>query len=307
MQRFVRRRLFETAITLVGLTFFFFAMTYFLPGDPVRARFGVGPVDWDRYRQLRDLYHLDDGLWQRYVLYMSDLIHLNLGRSFYGGSVGRRIAEAIPTSLGMLGFAMGAQVVIGLLLGWIGSSRKLSVPRLVANFITMLLVAVPVFVMAYVGQAIFAHELRWVPVTGLGTGWKSYAVPAAVLALAMAAIMARVARAELQENRRALFAQVAKAKGLRRWRIMGLHVMRPSLTPVIHLWAASAGQLVAGLIVVETVFGIPGLGGIVYQAIRGRDQPVIMGVLIVVSVVVLLATFVADLVSAIIDPRIRTD
>lgn len=307
MRHFILKRVFETVVTLFGLTMFFFVVTYLLPGDPIRALFGFGPVDADLYQELRDQHGLDDPLPLRYIHYLSRLAQLDLGFSLRGGSVNQRILSGLPISLELLGIAVVAQVVIGLTVAWIGSVRRRSAAAVAVNIGTMLFGAIPVFVLAYTLQALFGYKLRWLPIRGIGAGWEGHILPAVVLAITMSAIVARVAGAELAQNRHAPFVRVARAKGLSELRIVGSHVMRPSLPPVVHLMAASAGQLVGSLIVVETVFDIPGLGGTVYDAIRARDQPVIMGVLIIVSVVVLFATLAADVVAAWLDPRLRKE
>jgi oligopeptide transport system permease protein len=166
-------------------------------------------------------------------------------------------------------------------------------------------VSTPVLVAAYVSRTVFGVELRWFPVAGVASGWIAYVLPILSLAALSIGYITLLLKGELGLALRAPYTAAAKARGIPQWRITAVHAMRPSLIPVATFLAANLGQLITGLIIVEGVFRVPGVGGLLFDAIAARDRSVVVGVVTFVAILVIVANAVADLVVAALDPRIR--
>lgn len=294
-------------MVLFGFTLFMFAVTYILPGDPIRALFGFTPPSPEEYQALVHQYGLDQPFIVQYGRYLGHLLRFDLGESYrFGQPVNAIVLGALPNSLRLLGFALFGEVVIGIGAAAWAVHRKGSFIDTAVGATSMLVVSIPVFVLAYVSRAVFALRLRWLPTSGTPS-WTAYILPGIVIAVSMGAFMARLARAQLAEMSGADYITTARANGIPERRITGIHALRPALGPMVTLLAASTSALVTSLILVETVFAIPGLGGTVYSAIRARDQQVIIGVLFFVTIIVVFANLVADVLMAVFDPRIRLE
>jgi ABC-type dipeptide/oligopeptide/nickel transport system permease component len=152
---------------------------------------------------------------------------------------------------------------------------------------------------------LFGVELRWFPVSGTGQGWTSYVLPSVALAALSTGYITLLLKGEMAAALRAPYTQAARARGISTWRIATVHAMRPSLIPVATFLAANLGQLVTGLLVVEGVFGVPGVGGLLFSALGDQDRSLVVGIVTFVAVLVIAANAVADVVVAALDPRIR--
>jgi ABC-type dipeptide/oligopeptide/nickel transport system permease component len=169
----------------------------------------------------------------------------------------------------------------------------------------MLLVATPVVVAAYVLRAMFAYHLGWFPLAGGSGKPVTYVLPILALAALSTGYVALLTRSELRETLHAPFVKAARGRGLSSWRVVSVHALRPALTPVVTFVAANVGQLFVGLLVVEGIFRMPGLGGALFASIRNRDRALLVGLVTVVMVAVIIANAIADVVAAALDPRVR--
>ena len=154
-------------------------------------------------------------------------------------------------------------------------------------------------------RTVFGVQLRVLPVAGTGSGWTSYVLPVLSLAALSAGYLALLLKGELLVALRAPYTAAARARGLSPWRVTAVHALRPSLIPVATFLAANLGQLVTGLIIVEGVFRVPGVGGLLFGAIAARDRSLVVGIVTFVAVLVIVANAVADVVVAALDPRLR--
>jgi oligopeptide transport system permease protein len=166
-------------------------------------------------------------------------------------------------------------------------------------------VATPVLVAAFVSRTVLGVELRLLPVAGLTSGPESYVLPVLSLAALSTGYVAVLLKGELRVALRAPFSTAARARGIPDWRITAVHATRPSLIPVATFLAATLGQLITGLVIVEGVFRAPGIGGLLFTAIGARDRSLVVGILRFVAVLVIVATALADVVVAALDPRLR--
>lgn len=316
MGRYAVGRAVQAVVTLfVALTVIWFAVTV-LPGDPVRALFGFRQPTPEAYARVQEQLRLDEPVLVQYLLYLRDVLSFDLGDSFPRDPFGRPdpgvpvndlIRGALPTSALVLLGALVVQAVVGVVAGALSAARAGSRTGWAVDAVALLLVSTPVLVAAYVSRVVFGVELRWFPVSGLGEGWTSYVLPVLSLAALSTGYISLLLKSELLLALRAPYTAAAKARGIPQWRITSVHAMRPSLIPVATFLAANLGQLVTGLIIVEGVFRVPGVGGLLFGAIAAQDRSVVVGIVTFVAILVIVANAVADVLVATLDPRIRLD
>jgi oligopeptide transport system permease protein len=308
MTRFIVRRLLSTALVLIVATFIFFSLVFLIPGDPIRGLFGFRPPPQAVLAQLRHEYGLDQSFLVQYWRYLGRLLTGDWGRSIRGYQVADALVGAVPISLRLLGAAIIGQALLGVFAGLIAATRKRTFVSALIQISSLVIVAIPVFVLAYLAQAVFGLKLHWLPVRGLtSSGWAGYVLPALVMAAFSSAYVARLMRVQMTDTLREPFVRAAVGLGVSRRRVEAVHALRPSLVPVVTLIAASSGQLVMALIFVEGVFDLRGLGGLVYEAIQSKDNMMVVGILTVVTLIVILSNLFVDVLAAIIDPRIRLE
>lgn len=314
MARFVVSRLAQAALTLlVALTLIWFAVAV-LPGDPVRALFGFRAPSPEAYAAVEEQLRLDRPLLEQYVLYVRDVLSGDLGSSLPRDPFGRPepgvpvsaiVRAALPTSALLLGLALLVQTVVGVLAGALAAARPGTWLGRSVDGVALLLVATPVLVAAFVSRTVFGVELRWLPVSGLTAGPQAYVLPVLSLAALSTGYVAVLLKGELRVALRAPYSTAARARGISDRRITAVHAMRPSLIPVATFVAANLGQLVTALVIVEGVFRVPGVGGVLFAAIGARDRSLVVGIVVFVAVVVIVATALADVAVAALDPRLR--
>ncbi len=196
--------------------------------------------------------------------------------------------------------------MVGVGIGALGALRRRRALNTGIYAAGTLLVATPVVVAAYVLRTTLSVELRLFPLTGVHAGAMSFVLPMVALSGLSIGYIVLLTRAEVRETLSAPFLTAARGRGYTTSRLLTVHAMRPSLIPVVAFMAANIGQLFVGLIIVEGVFGLPGLGGAVFEAIRSRDRSLLIGLVTVFILVTLVANTVADLLIALIDPRLRS-
>lgn len=297
----------------VALTVIFVAVTQ-LPGDPVRALFGFKPPPPEIYNAIRRQFHLDDPLWQQYLLYFIDLLRGDLGTSYpadpygdvtTGTPVTDTLAAAVPVSARLLLAAILVQVVVGVVAGAMSAGRREAGLGGGIYLLALLLVSTPVLVAAYVLRTVIGSQLGWLPVGGLFAGVESYVLPVLALSTLSTGYVILLTRSEVRETLSAPFIAAARARGLPPALILGKHALRPSLIPVVAFIAGNLGQLFVGLIIVEGIFDLPGIGGAIFAAIANQDRSLLVGLVTVVMIVVIVANALADVLTAVIDPRVR--
>ena len=314
MGRFMVGRAAQAVVTLlVALTLIWFAITI-LPGDPVRALFGFRQPSPEAYARVKEQLRLDEPVVLQYLLYLRDVLSFDLGTSFPRDPFGRPepgtpvnalIRATLPTSAVILAGAFVVQAVVGVIAGALAAARAGTRLGRLVDVVALLLVSTPVLVAAYVSRTVFGVELQWLPLSGTARGWTAYILPILSLAALSTGYVTLLLKGELALALRAPYSRAALARGIAQWRITAVHAMRPSLIPVATFLAANLGQLVTGLIIVEGVFRVPGVGGLLFNAIAARDRAVVVGVVTFVAVLVIVANALADMVVAALDPRVR--
>ncbi len=308
MARYAARRILQSIPVLLGTTFVIFAMVFALPGDPVRALVGEAQVSPSVIAALHQQYHLNDPLPVQYLKYMEGLAHGDFGSDFDGQKVSTLISQRWPVTVKLGLTAWLLEAIFGLALGLIAGLRRGGVADNAVLVLTTLVISVPALVLAFLGQYLLAVKWHLFPVAGVTQGWpRSYILPAIILAALDLAFIARLTRTNLIENRRADFVRTAIAKGLGPWRVVGKHMLRNSLIPVVTYLGLSFGYLMGGAIIIEGIFNLPGLGNLVFQSVQRQEGTVVVGVSTLLVLVFILTNLLVDLLYGILDPRIRYD
>lgn len=306
MSRYAVRRAVELLVVFLGVTLVIYLMVFALPGDPIRSLGGDRPLPDNVVAELRSRYHLDEPVLQQYARYLGGLITGDLGTSFSGQSVAGRMESRWPVTITLALTAWGIEVVLGVLLGLFAGLRR---GRAGDRFVlagTILATSIPVFVVAVTAQLVLGVRLGWFPVAGTSAGWPtSYLLPAAVIALFGLASVTRLMRGSVVDTLQSDFVRTLRAKGLRERQVVGVHVLRNSAIPVLTFLAIDLGYLLGGTVVVEGVFNLPGVGQLLFQAIRAHEGPTVVGVSTALIIIFLLTNLVVDLLSSVLDPRIR--
>jgi len=312
MSYFLFRRLLSLLLTLLLATIVIFAVLEIVPGDPARLMLGINATE-DAVAALREQMGLNQPLLTRYFAWVGGLLQGDLGRSFtYSSSVAELIGERIWVSLPLALPALALSTVIAVPVGLYAAARRGKASDTAIMTATQFGIAIPNFWFALLLVYLFAVVLRWVPAGGF-PGWqadvwpalKSLALPAIALALPQAAILSRIARSALIEVLGEDFIRTARAKGLTRNQTLWHHALRNALIPVVTIMGLQFAFLLAGTIIIENVFYLPGLGRLVFQAITQHDLPVVQGTVLLLVASVVLTNFLVDLVYAWIDPRLR--
>ncbi|MFF1721317.1 ABC transporter permease [Streptomyces sviceus] len=308
MGRYVARRLLQMIPVFIGTTLLIFLMVYALPGDPVRGLFGDKGGSPQVIAALRHEYGLDQPIMVQYWHYMKNMIlHADFGTQIASGRpVTDVLGDAFPVTIRLASLAFLIELVVGIALGIVAGMRAGRFTDNVALLISLLLISVPVFVLGFILKVVFAFQLNWLPPNvNDSTNYNELLMPAVVLASASLAYVTRLTRTSVAENLRADYIRTAIAKGLPKRRVVGVHLMRNSLIPVITYLGTDIGALMGGAVVTEGLFNIQGIGGTIYQSITRREGTTLVGLVTILVLVYLLANLLVDLLYAVLDPRIR--
>ena len=304
MLTFLLRRVLLIVPILFGVSVVVFLMVHLVPGDPIRIMLGQSPSAAD-VRLLRHELGLDAPLPVQYVRYVGHALHGDLGASIRSQRpVVDEIADRFPATLQLTVAAMAVAIVLGVGVGTLAAASRSRLLEGVLMLGATLGVSLPTFWVGLLLIDVFALQLRWFPVLG-STGLRGLVLPAVTLALPAAAVLARVTRAGLVDVLGQDYIRTARAKGLAWRRIVGYHALRNGLIVVLTIVGLQFGSLMAGSVIVESVFARPGLGSFVVGAIQARDYPDIQGIVLVFAVFYVLINLVLDVLYGLINPRIR--
>jgi peptide/nickel transport system permease protein len=308
---FIRRRALLTIPLLLAVSLVVFSMLYFLPGDPVMlmmAESGGGAKLADgsdeQYQRIRHELGLDQPAYVQFGRFVLHAVQGDLGRSFRSGQpVSHEIAEVFPDTARLAALSLGVAVAVGLLLGTIAAVYHQTWIDNAAMLLALAGVAMPNFWFGLMLLFLFSLTLGWLPATGYGE-WNAILLPATALGLRAAAVIARLTRSSLLEVLHNEYVTTARAKGLSETTTIVRHALRNALIPVVTVVGLQFGDLLAGTVVVETVFARPGLGSLITTAILSKDFPIVQGTVLVVAACYIIVNLLADLSYAILDPRI---
>jgi peptide/nickel transport system permease protein len=306
MTRLVARRLLVALPTTLAVATLVFSLIHLIPGDPVLIMLGDGAQPTD-VAELRGKLGLDRPLGEQYVSFLGGLLHGDLGTSLhFGEPVSRLIARHYPATVELALAALAVALVVSLPLGMLAAYRRGSWIDRGARFFSLAGVSMPNFWLGPIAILLFSIQLGWLPVSGRG-GISHLVLPAATLGLALAALLTRMIRSALGEELTKPYLVTARAKGLSPARVAIRHALRNALVPVVTIVGLQFGSLLTGAILTETIFGWPGIGRLLIQAIRLRDYPLVQGAVLLIAVTYVAVNLATDLLYAWIDPRIRLD
>lgn len=312
MSVFLVKRITALVITLWLTTVVIFVVLEILPGDPASVILGIN-AEADTLAALRAEMGLDRPVMVRYWSWVVDLLHGDLGMSHtYDVPVSELIMARVAISLPLTLFAIFLTTVVAIPLGIIAASRQNKPADFFVMGFSQLGIAIPNFWFALLLILLFSVALRWVPAGGF-VGWESgffpamtsLILPAIALGLPQAAILARVTRSSLLEVLKEDYIRTAHAKGVSRNRALWHHALRNAMIPVVTIMGLQFSVLLAGAIIIENVFYLPGLGRLIFQAISQRDLTVVKNMVVILAATVVFINFIVDILYAVIDPRLR--
>ncbi len=304
MIAYIGRRLIQSALILLGVSIITFALLYLLPADPVRQIAGRSATP-QTVENIRQQLGLDQPFFVQYWRYLTNLLTGDLGRSYIQRSeVSELIVSRLPASLLLMLGAIFCELAIGLTMGLVAATKRGSATDQTLMLTSFVGVSAPQFVVGLLLLYIFAVRLGWFPIGGYGT-WKHLVLPSLTLGVLGAGWYARMMRSSMIDVLRQDYIRTARAKGLRRGTILLRHALPNAILPVVAMIGIDIGIFMGGIVVVESVFGWPGIGQLAWQAIQRVDIPIIMGVTLVSACAIVLGNLLADIVAPFIDPRIK--
>ena len=306
MAGYIVRRVLQALPVLLGTTFLIYFMVFAMPGDPVVALFGDKTPPPQVLEAVREQYHLDQPFIVQYLLFLGGIFRGDFGTSFSGQPVSEILATTFPVTLRLALMAIFIEMVFGITIGLISGLRKGGIFDASFLVVSLILISLPVFVVAFVAQYVFAIQLGWFRTTaGPGAPIQDLILPAIVLATISFAQIVRLTRASVIETDTQDFVRTAASKGLSRRRIVPVHILRNSLIPVVTYLAVDFGVLMVGATVTEGIFNVPGVGRTLYQAIIRGEGPTVVSFVTVMVLIYLFVNLLVDLLYAVLDPRIR--
>jgi len=313
MFSYVIKRILVAVPVLIAISFITFALVTFAPGDAISLMLGSETVNVANVERLRKELGLDLPWYVQYKNYMLNLLRGDLGTSIFSRQpVTRQIMQRFPNTLLLTVSAMLLALLIAIPAGVISAARRNRPADFGAMTFAMLGVAMPNFWLGLILIIVFGLELHWLPIRGMGrldTGlWNVVShliLPAVTLGTSLAAILTRLTRNAMLDVLGQDFIRTARAKGVRRPRVLIKHALRNAILPVVTTAGLQFGALLGGAIIVETIFSWPGLGLLSISAIRQRDLPVVQGSVLVFTISFMAVTILVDVLYGVINPRIR--
>lgn len=306
MLNYAFRRLLTTVPVLwVAITACFFVLRL-APG---------GPFDGERQlpeavrRNLAAHYNLDKSLIEQYLIYLGNLFRGDLGPSFINQdfSVAEQLQAGLPYTLIVGGSAFVLSIVLGIVAGVLGTVYRNRIPDYLIGIVVLTGLVLPNFLLAPIFQLVFGLQFEWLPVGGWGGGALTHLVlPVLVLALPHVARISRLTRGAMIEVMHSNFIRTARSKGLGNGPIVWRHALKPTMTPVVSYLGPAASYLLTGSLVVETIFGLPGIGRYFINAALNRDYGMVLGTVVFYMVLIIILNLIVDILYAWLDPRVRT-
>jgi peptide/nickel transport system permease protein len=304
MPAYLLRRLIQSALILIGVSFITFFLLYVLPADPVRQIAGRSATP-QTVENIRQQLGLDQPFVVQYWRYLSGLVQGDMGRSYLQKTeVAELIASRLPATLLLMVAAIFCELLLGVTMGVVAALTRGRLADQALMIGSFLAVSAPQFVVSLLLLYVFAVRLGWFPIGGYGT-FAHLVLPALTLGLLGSGWYSRMMRSSMIDVLRADYIRTARAKGLGRSRVVLRHALPNAILPVIAMIGIDIGVFMGGIVVVESVFGWPGIGQLAWQAIQRVDIPIIMGVTLVSACAIVLGNLLADLITPLIDPRIR--
>lgn len=309
--RFIGRRLLQSIPVVIGVTLVVFLLIHLIPGDPARTLLGPRATE-AAVAELRHQYGLDASLFEQYRLFIQRLFTGTLGTSFtYDVPTSDLIKERLPVSLWLVGYSTVLTCLLALPLSMVAASKPGKLRDHSVRLGSVVGLGIPAFWLGILLIQFVAINTGLFPAGGFGEGFfghvRAMFLPALTVAIGMAPLVIRSLRAEMLTVLDSDYVTAARAKGLSERRVRRNHVLRNSLVPAVTILAVNVGFFIGALMVVETVFTLPGLGDLLIQAINRRDFIVVQGVTLVLALMVIAVNIAADIAHAFLDPRVELE
>jgi len=315
MIAFILRRLVLLVPILVGVSVLVFTLIHMVPGDPVRVMIGIDQrITPEQLAAVRKSYGLDQSKPVQYVKWMSHVVRGDLGKSIRTRrTINEELQLRLPVTLELTLLASFLGTIPAVIVGVLAAVKRNSWLDYGATVGTLLGVSVPNFLLATLLVLTFSYWLKWLPPIGYAPfsadpvqNIKAMIMPAVSLSMPFAAIMMRNTRSAVLEALSSDHVRVARAKGLSGRVVLTRHVLKNASIPIITVGGIQIASLLGGTVIIETIFGLPGIGRYIYESISNRDYPVVQGVTLVVATLFVLVSLMVDVLYAVMDPRIRT-
>ena len=303
-RRYLVRRLLLVIPVLLGVMLLVFGMVFLAPGDPIQRLAGNKPLAPSTVAAIKASYHLDRPFFVQFLLYTKGALHGDFGQTFTGRSVSEIVKERFPVTLRLALGSFAVEVVLGLALAIVAAVKRRTWIDSTILAGTLVLLTIPVLVLDFVFQYVFGVKLGWFPVAGTQAGWTSYVLPSIAIGIGSAAALGRLGRSNILDNMGAEHIRAANARGLPRRRVVGHHVVKNSLVPIVTIFGLDLAYLMGGAVITEAIFNLPGLGQSLVLGIRTQNGPLVVGLVMLSSIFIVFSILVVDLLCARIDPRI---
>jgi len=305
LTQYTLRRLLGAIPTLLLVVVLAFLLVHAAPGGPFDAERVLPP---EIEANINAFYHLDEPLPQQFARYLSNLVRGDLGPSYRyrDYTVSELIAGALPVSMLLGSLAMLLAVIVGIVAGTIAALRQNSIVDRVVMAFAMIGISVPIFVVAPLLVLLLAVKLNWLPAGWSGTtSGTRLLLPVIALALPQIAYIARLTRASMIDVLASAYIRTARAQGLGTFAIIRYHALKPAMMPVISYMGPAIAAVLTGSVVVEQIFGIPGVGQFFVNGALNRDYTLVLGIVIVYAALIVLMNLLVDILYGVIDPRVR--
>jgi peptide/nickel transport system permease protein len=304
MLRFLAGRTVQAIAILIGVTMITFGLSFLLPADPVQLIAGRSATP-ETMESIRHELGLDQPVVVQYLRYLGNLVQGDLGRSYVQrADVSELIASRLPATLQLMLAAIIFELLLGLPAGIYSATRRNRTSDKVVMVVSFIGVSAPQFVVGLLLLYVFAYRIELFPLGGYGT-LAHVVLPALTLGISIAGWYSRMSRSSMVDVLRQDYIRTARAKGMSEKRVVLVHGVRNGILPIVAMVGIDIGLYMQGVVVVEAVFGWPGIGQLAFQAIQRVDIPVIMAVTLVAAVGIVLGSLLADIATSFIDPRVR--
>lgn len=306
MVKYIIRRLIAMIPVVIGITFLVFMIMQLAPGDPVRMILGDS-AEPEAIEAMREEMGLNDPVLVQYGRYMVDLLHGDMGTSYTNQRpVAQEVFSRVPATFELALVSAVVSILIAIPLGVIAAVKQNTLFDNLSMVVSLVGISMPAFWLALMLMLVFSLRLGWFPVQGNGDGWRSFVLPSISIGFMNMAAIARTTRSSMLETIRQDYIRTARSKGITEGEVIMHHAFGNALIPTITVVGVQLGGLLGGAVLTETVFAWPGLGRLMVQAVNGRDVPVVMGCIVILSIGFSIVNLIVDLAYGFIDPRVRT-
>lgn len=306
MLKYIIRRIIAMIPVVIGITFLVFMIMQLAPGDPVQMILGDNASP-EAVEAMRDEMGLNDNVLVQYGRYLVNLVQGDMGTSYVNKRpVADEVFSRVPATFKLAAVAAVVSIVIAIPLGILAAIKQNTLFDHSSMVVSLIGISMPAFWLALMLMLLFSLKLGWLPAQGAMDGWKSYVLPSIAIGFMQMAAIARTTRSSMLETIRQDYIRTARSKGITEREVIFHHSFRNALIPTVTIVGVQLGGLLGGAVLTETVFAWPGLGRLVVQAVNGRDVPVVLGCIVVLSVGFSIVNLVVDLLYGFIDPRVRS-